>query len=210
MNSGGSPVTLLMNSQNLLPLTRFSLVRMLPLAAFALLMITCNPALGESRLNRQAPAFELADSGGQLLRFPDDLGGPAIVLFWASWCPYCKALMPHLQSIVDEYRGEIQVLALNFRDDEDPRVFISEMGFDFRLFPESDPVAERWGVKATPGLFLVDASGRVLFSNYAIAQDEYPADGPDTPEKMKHYQKAARKAPYWAARLRSAIDKTKQ
>ena len=24
---------------------------------------------------------------------------PVILFFWATWCPYCKARMPHLQSI---------------------------------------------------------------------------------------------------------------
>lgn len=161
----------------------------------------------EAQAESQAPAFELADSEGALLHFPDDLDGPTIVLFWASWCPYCKALMPHLQSIVDEYDGEIGVLALNFRDEEEPSEFMAEYGFDFRLFPHADPVAALWGVKGTPGLFLVDASGQVVFSNYSILEDAYRTNPADEGKKLKHYQRAARKAPFWAAQLRLAIDK---
>jgi len=187
-----------MDNRILHPLSRF--------IATALLVFSCTQAIGDTQMDWQPPAFELADSDGQSMSYPDDLDGPAIVLFWASWCPYCKALMPHLQSIVDEYGGEIEILALNFRDDDDPREYISERGFDFRLFPQSDPVAELWGVKATPGLFLVDKTGRAVFSNYAIPQSDYQTDTSEQVEGMKHYQKAARKAPFWAARLRLAID----
>jgi len=193
-----TPVKTSMDKRILHPLTR--------IIATALLVFACTQAVGDTQMDWQPPAFELADSDGQLLRYPDDLDSPTIVLFWASWCPYCKALMPHLQSIVDEYDGEIEVLALNFRDDEDPMEYISERGFDFRVFPQSDPVAELWGVKGTPGLFLTDGTGRVVFSNLAIKKNDYPADTSERVEEMKHYQKAARKAPFWAARLRLAID----
>jgi len=193
-----TPVKASMDKRILHPLTR--------IIATALPVFSCTQAVGDTQMDWQSPAFELADSGGQSLRYPDDLDGPTIVLFWASWCPYCKALMPHLQSIVDEYDGEIKVLALNFRDDEDPMEYISERGFNFRVFPQSDPVAELWNVKATPGLFLVDKTGRAVFSNYAIPQSDYPTDAAEQMEGMKHYQKAARKAPFWAARLRLAID----
>ena len=198
MISGLIPVNACMDKRILHPLTR--------IIATALLVFACTQAVGDTQMDWRPPAFELADSDGQSLRYPDDLDGLTIVLFWASWCPYCKALMPHLQSIVDEYDGEIEVLALNFRDDEDPMEYISERGFDFRVFPQSDPVAELWGVKSTPGLFLVDKTGRVVFSNYAIAQSDYPTDASEQMEGMKHYQKAARKAPFWAAHLRLAID----
>ena len=198
MISGLTPVNAFMDKQ-----ISHSLIRII---ATALLVISCAQAAGDTQMDWQPPAFELAGTDGQLLRYPEDLSGPTIVLFWASWCPYCKALMPHLQSIVDEYPGEIEVLALNFRDDEDPVIYVSERGYDFQLFLQSDPVAELWGVKATPGLFLVDATGRVVFSNYAIPQSDYPVDASEQLERMKHYQKAARKAPFWAARLRVAID----
>jgi len=161
------------------------------------------------QMDWQPPAFELADEDGTVFHYPGDLDGPAIILFWATWCPYCKALMPHLQSIVDEYGGEIEVLALNFREDEDPAAYLDERGYDFRLFPDSDPIAGTWGVKGTPGLFLVDGTGRAVFSNYAIPKDAYPQDPGEDSEKLKHYQKAARRAPYWAALLRRAIDRAR-
>jgi hypothetical protein len=54
--------------------------------ATSLLLICCGPALGDTLLDRQAPAFELADSDGETFRYPEDLSGPTVVLFWASWC----------------------------------------------------------------------------------------------------------------------------
>lgn len=153
------------------------------------------------------PAFSITDASGESFGYPDDLDAPVIILYWASWCPYCKALMPHLQSIVDEYQGEIEVLALNFRDDEDPVEFMSRYGYDFRLFPNADDVAAGWGVRATPALFLFDGAGRLVFSNYTLTDDDYPSDPADEGRELKHFEKAARRAPFWAALLRLEIDR---
>ncbi len=141
---------------------------------------------------------------------PESLEGPTIILFWATWCPYCKALMPHLQSIVDEYDGRVQVVALNFRDDDDPAAYLAERGYNFRLILHSEEVAKSWGVKGTPGLFLADQSGGVVFSRGAIPKAAYRADPSENYDELKHYQKAARRAPYWAAKLRMAIDQLLQ
>jgi thiol-disulfide isomerase/thioredoxin len=178
------------------------------LALFALaLLLAAAPAIAEPQVDWRPPPFELTDADGVTFHYPQDLDGPTIVLFWATWCPYCKALMPHLQSIVDEYAGTIKVLAPDFRDDGNPAEVLAELGYDFRLFPASDAVADAWGVKGTPGLFLADASGRVVFSNFSIPPEAYGSDPADTAQNLKHYQKAARRAPVWAAELRKAIDR---
>jgi cytochrome c biogenesis protein CcmG/thiol:disulfide interchange protein DsbE len=179
-------------------------------ALAVLLVFPALPVQADSGIDQQPPPFELADAEGKMFQYPGQLTGPTIVLFWATWCPYCKALMPHLQSIVEEYDGAIEVLALDFRDDGDPQQYLAEMGYDFRLFPSADVVAAAWGVKTTPGLFLVDVSGRVVFSNFAIAPAAYARSAAPSAGDLKHYQKAARRAPVWAAELRKAIDRVRQ
>jgi thiol-disulfide isomerase/thioredoxin len=177
--------------------------------ALSLLVTACSQgAPEETQFDWQPPSFVAADANGNRFRYPEDLDGPTIVLFWASWCPYCKALMPHLQSIVDEYEGEIEVLALNFKEDEDPVAFLADRGFDFHLIPEAEEIAAEWGIKGTPGLFLVDSGGRAVFSNFAIPEEAYPSDPAELAAELKTYQKAARRAPFWAAMLRNAIDHT--
>jgi thiol-disulfide isomerase/thioredoxin len=161
----------------------------------------------------QPPPWTLPAPSGENFRYPDDLQGPTIIFFWATWCPYCKALMPHIQSILDEYRGaepsggkQPEVLAVVFRDDGDPARVLRQHGYEFTLFTEGDAVAEAWNVKGTPGLFLADSQGRIVFSRAAIAQAEYPPMREHQFKQLSNTQKAARVAPYWASRLRRALD----
>jgi thiol-disulfide isomerase/thioredoxin len=160
----------------------------------------------ERQMDWQPPGFTVIGADGGRFSYPDDLEGPTIVLFWATWCPYCKALMPHLQSILDEFPGQVRVLALNIREDADPAAFLAEYGYDFQLVENADRAAELWGVKGTPGLFLADASGRVVFDRLRIPAEAAAPSAAASPQAMKHYQKAARSAPLWAARLRVALD----
>jgi thiol-disulfide isomerase/thioredoxin len=176
--------------------------------AFCLAALTCcQQGNAASQSDWQPAPFEIHAASGELFHYPGDLNGPTIILFWATWCPYCKALMPHLQSIVDEYGGRVSVVALNFKDDGDPAGFLAERGFDFKLILNSGQVANNWRVKGTPGLFLVDRSGRVVFSQAAIPRDIYLQHLSGDLAGLKHFQKAARLAPFWAAHLRKSLDR---
>jgi len=132
---------------------------------------------------------------------PSKKPGVDIYLFWASWCPYCKALMPHLQSIQIEYGDDVRIYALNIRDDEDPVSFMQEYGYDFILLPDADAVMEPYGVRSTPGVFLVDQHGLLRFNLYEMLF----ADSPEF-KALGNRQKSNRRAPYWAAEIRRVID----
>lgn len=152
-----------------------------------------------------AADWSLADADGRIVTLSDEiLQGPRLVLFWATWCPYCRALMPHIQSIVMEYGGAIAVLAVNIREDGDPAAYLAKSGFDFRLLPEGEKVAELYDVKSTPGLFLVDTNGNIRFDATRLPALPLSQDG----EKLPHRIAAQRRAPYWAAELRKALDQT--
>ena len=163
-----------------------------------LLTLLVQPGFAQEKV---APAFSLTDANGQEVTLPRNHAGVDIYFFWASWCPYCKALMPHLQSILIEYGDAVTVYALNIRDDEDPQEFMSRYAYDFILLPEADPVMALYDVKPTPAVFVVDGQGKIRLNLYDIVfndSNEFKA--------LSHGKKAGQRAPYWAAEIRLMID----
>ena len=168
----------------------------------ALLLTTAAAAKAETD-------WRLTDVRGEKQLVSQELsdGRVRILIFWATWCPYCKALLPHLQSIADEYGPRVSVAAVNFRDDGDPAAYFSERGYTFALFLEGDAVATAYGVKATPGLLILDGKGDVAFNLYDFMPEARKRlESRDA--SLPNWQKASRLTPLWAAEVRRRLDAT--
>ncbi len=112
------------------------------------------------------PDWTLRGADGTALNFyQHSEGRPAVILFWATWCPYCRQLMPHLEKLRREF-GEagVEFYALNIWEDGDPVAHMKEHGYGFHLLLEADEVARAYGVKGTPGLIVVDEERAVVYT----------------------------------------------
>ena len=183
-------------------------LRSLIMTITMVLMAACNSGAStpEQEKTIPAPAWSLQTANGKTISFPDHASGrPALVLFWATWCPYCKALMPHIQSILDEFPDSgLTVYAISFKDDGDPAAVIGKQGFNFITLVQGDEAAQDYGIKSTPGVFLVDGTGNVRFDLRQIQIEQAMLE--ISALDLKHSRKAARKAPYYAAAIRKAVD----
>ena len=151
-----------------------------------------------------APDWSLVSSTGETVRLSEEVKQQTTVLFfWATWCPYCKALMPHLQSIRLEYGDEVEILAINFREDDDPVALMEDAGYDFTILPDGDAVAATYGVHGTPGVIIVDDQQQIRFDLRKLPKQDPLAR---SKEATNHSKKAAYRAPYWAAAIRKGID----
>ena len=125
-----------------------------------------------------------------------------ILLFWATWCPFCKALMPHLQSIKLEYQDSVQILAIDVFDDGDAVAFMADAGYDFTLLLSGDAVAEEYGISGTPGLLIVGPDRISQFDLRLLPRIDLSGHHATTTNR----QKAALLALYWAAEVRKSLD----
>ena len=109
------------------------------------------------------PDFELARTDGSTYHLADHEGRPKLVLFWATWCPYCRRLMPAIVALHDDFRDRgLSIVAVNFRDDGDTAAYAQEFGIDFDIVLEGDALAMSTGVNGTPTMFFLDRANRVV------------------------------------------------
>lgn len=145
--------------------------RHLWIVLFCLASATC-PAAGPDTQAVLAPDWALDTSDGRDLRFHQDAADtPAVLLFWASWCPYCAKLFPHLEALWREYgpRG-VRFYALNVWEDSDPVAYFAEHGYTMPLLLAADLVGEDYGIKGTPGLLVTNRDQHIVYQRQRGAE----------------------------------------
>jgi thiol-disulfide isomerase/thioredoxin len=114
-----------------------------------------------------APPWRARDFAGQAVEFPAVTDGkPAVVVFWATWCGYCKAFMPYLRGIQSDFaQYGVKVVAINAKEDGrgDPRAYVQGLGFAPIAIANGDEIAAAYGIQYIPGLFIVDGKGVVAY-----------------------------------------------
>ncbi|HVF34735.1 MAG TPA: TlpA disulfide reductase family protein [Candidatus Saccharimonadia bacterium] len=131
---------------------------------------------------------------------------PAVVVFWASWCPYCKALLPELAKLVAAYGDDrVAVVAINVWEEskDDAHAYIDGNPHPFTWLMRGNKTAKAWKVKGTPGLFLVGRGGTVRYDRTARPLKADPAAA-STPGPAA--SGPAKSALRWMSVLREELD----
>ena len=129
-----------------------------------------------------APDFELEDQLGQVHRLSDYKGKTVFLNFWATWCPPCRAEMPDIQKLYEEYdtEGDEAVIILgvagpnmgNEKSAEDIAAFLDENGYTYPVVMDTTgDLFTEYGIYAFPTTFMIDREGNVF--GYASGQLSY-------------------------------------
>jgi thiol-disulfide isomerase/thioredoxin len=117
-------------------------------------------------LGERIPDFALLDPAGKLIT-RDTMKKPAVIVFWASWCPVCKAEFPGLHKVAEETNVPFYVISREPKDTKE--VVLTYMKAYPRFIPllasakdKPHEVAARFKVLGQPWTFVVDQEARVV------------------------------------------------
>ena len=119
-----------------------------------------------SLIGAPAPDFSLPDLRGKPVRLSELRGKVAVVDFWATWWPPCRAEMPALQQMQTELSGKgLVVLSLDVGEDaQKVAQFAREQSYNMPLLIGAEPdVSEEYFVEAYPTTFVVGRDGRITY-----------------------------------------------
>lgn len=119
-----------------------------------------------------APDFTLQDQYGNTHTFSDYKGKTVFLNFWATWCPPCRAEMPEIQEIYEEYgENASDVIILGIASPnvgregsaEEIASFLTENHYTYPVVMDTDGmIAYYYGISAYPTTFMINADGNVF------------------------------------------------
>lgn len=137
------------------------------------------PAAAETAVSA-APSFDLVTLAGKAYSKESLKGRPALLMFWAPWCPVCRKELPVLGRFYQqEMPAQLVVISIGFADmrgnveayvKSNPGTFVFPTAYD-----EDNWVSQAFKVTATPTFILLDSGGNILMVHRGGGVNQNPA-----------------------------------
>ncbi len=124
------------------------------------------------------PDFSLERLQGGTVTLASLRGKVVVIDFWATWCPPCRAEMPWLVKMGQEFQSRGVVFIAISEDDPPDQVplvqaFAREVpGLEKFAVLGNPEIEAQYGVESLPTLFIIDREGHLVSSMVGSAREE--------------------------------------
>ncbi len=110
-----------------------------------------------------ASNWALFDMNDQMHNFNDFRGKPIVLSFWATWCPPCRAELPELKELKEEFSNQIHVVAAS----EESIETIQQSGLNntYSFLYSTPGYPAFFKIDTYPTLMLIDKKMNIVFKN---------------------------------------------
>lgn len=114
--------------------------------------------------------FTLKDQYGNTHTLSDYKGKTVFLNFWATWCSPCRAEMPDIQKLYEEFQQEdVVILGVaapglgREKSEEGIKGFLEENGYTYPVVMDTEAEAfQAYGINSFPTTFMIDKDGNVF------------------------------------------------
>lgn len=112
-------------------------------------------------------SFSAVTAEGTTFDGEELVGKPAVLWFWAPWCPTCRAQAGGVTRLAEEYAGRVNVVGVGgLGDVADIRDYARQVDGPVQLVDPEGAVWRHFGVTAQSTYVVLDADGAVVASGY--------------------------------------------
>ena len=134
-------------------------------AAFSLTANVTAFAAPEEWVGKELPALGVTFLGTQ----PDLKGKVAIVEFWATWCPPCRASIPHLNEINKKFKDKgLVVVGITDEKRETVEKFQKTLPMEYNVAIGGAEIEKKIGINGIPHAFIVGKDGKVVWQGHPM------------------------------------------
>jgi thiol-disulfide isomerase/thioredoxin len=121
---------------------------------------------------KPAPGHTVATHGGGSVKIGPDSGKVQALVFYASWCGYCRKALPVIEQLHEKYTGrpDVEIIAINLDDRTGPRAKTEEQTIDHYkslnlqmplVLDRQREIGNAYKVERFPTIFVLGKTGTV-------------------------------------------------
>lgn len=102
---------------------------------------------------------DLNDDTYRLENFDNEV---ILLNFWATWCPPCRAEMPSLQKLYNDYGDKIAMILVTSEEEKVVLDYLKDFNYDLPVYFQRSTLPPSFQVRSIPTTFLIDKKGNIL------------------------------------------------
>ena len=127
-------------------------------------------------IGAKAPAAAVETLDGKRVDLAQYVGKqPVLIEFWATWCPNCRELEPHLKAVHEKYGSQVRFIGVSVSVNQSPdrvKAYVAKHGIPGdQLFDRNGTATGAYDVPATSYVVVLDKTGKVVYTGLGGDQD---------------------------------------
>lgn len=121
------------------------------------------PLADPPEVGQKAPGFRALDLEGNPVDLENEFGKPIWLVFNATWCSACRAEVPDMQQVQDEYGEDVTILSIWVNEPAD-RVeqFTEQLGLSYtHIVDASTEISASYRTMGIPAHYFISSDGTI-------------------------------------------------
>ena len=112
---------------------------------------------------------EFLNAPAEMPKTLEGLRGRVILLeFWATWCPPCRAMIPHLKQLFEKYSSRgLQIISVSAENMDVVKPFVEANSMTYTIgLDDNKQTVHAYGIKSIPMAYLIGRDGKVIWQGH--------------------------------------------
>ncbi len=105
--------------------------------------------------------WTLMDIEGSPVSFREFKGEVVFLSIWATWCPPCRAEMPNIQRLFEQYGDQVSFVLASQEDPETILRFMEDQGYSMPVYRLVQNPPTKLSTSSIPTSFLISPEGKI-------------------------------------------------
>ena len=106
--------------------------------------------------------WQLEGLNTKSLNFEELEGKVVFVNFWATWCPPCRAELPMIQALYDDYKDKLAFVFVTSESVEEVHTFFYDHNYELPVYNSSSKIPQQLAkTNSIPATYIIDKKGRI-------------------------------------------------